>query len=430
MKKVVVVFFTIAICFSGQAQFSKLGKKLEKKAKDRLERKVDRTMDKGLDKVEEGIDGSTKGKKGKSQKNQGGKSTEKAKAEKKDGNADNQPQASAFKMTTKFDFVPGDNILVSENFTRDNVGDFPANWNTNGSGEIVLLGEGGDEKWARLTPNALYIPDLPSNLPEEYTIEFDLDANGLDHKTSSVSRFFILLEDNNMFKNPANMASVSIPLGQFGAFPINVQNRIDGERVIYNDVNADVRAALLSRPHISIAVNKKRLRMWINERKYVDVPRLIAENKLVSFKFRVKGTVDGKEDIFLSNLKIAEGGLDLRGQLLAEGRVSTNGILFNVNSDQVKPASYGVIRQIALAMQNSEGIKVKIIGHTDSDGDEDKNLILSKKRAESVKAILVDDFNIASNRLTVDGKGESSPMGPNDSPESKAANRRVEFIVQ
>lgn len=81
-------------------------------------------------------------------------------------------------------------------------------------------------------------------------------------------------------------------------------------------------------------------------------------------------------------------------------------------------------------MTENEDIKVKIVGHTDSDGDDASNLALSKKRAESVKKALSSQFGINEKRMTTDGMGESQPVSPNTSPEGKANNRRVEFIKQ
>jgi Outer membrane protein and related peptidoglycan-associated (lipo)proteins len=72
--------------------------------------------------------------------------------------------------------------------------------------------------------------------------------------------------------------------------------------------------------------------------------------------------------------------------------------------------------------------KVNIVGHTDADGKDADNLILSKRRAESVKANLVKNFGIDASRLETDGKGASQPVDNNTTPEGKANNRRVEFI--
>jgi len=73
-------------------------------------------------------------------------------------------------------------------------------------------------------------------------------------------------------------------------------------------------------------------------------------------------------------------------------------------------------------------VKVKIIGHTDADGDDGNNLALSKKRSESVKEALSKDFGIDKSRLETDGKGESEPASANTTAEGKANNRRVEFV--
>ena len=57
-------------------------------------------------------------------------------------------------------------------------------------------------------------------------------------------------------------------------------------------------------------------------------------------------------------------------------------------------------------------------------------LLLPKERAQTVKNVLIKDFNIDGSRLTIDGKGEDFPIADNNSAEGKAKNRRVEFIKQ
>jgi outer membrane protein OmpA-like peptidoglycan-associated protein len=68
------------------------------------------------------------------------------------------------------------------------------------------------------------------------------------------------------------------------------------------------------------------------------------------------------------------------------------------------------------------------VGHTDSDGDDAKNLDLSKRRAANVKNSLAKDFAIDASRIQTDGKGETEGVAPNTTSEGKAKNRRVEFI--
>src|SRR5690606_11025823 len=132
-------------------------------------------------------------------------------------------------------------------------------------------------------------------------------------------------------------------------------------------------------------------------------------------KFNVIGLNDDTEKIFISNLKIAEGGEDLRRTLLSEGKISTNGILFNSGSSQIKPQSMGIVLQISQVLQQDGNLKLQIVGHTDADGDSQSNLTLSKERAQAVKTALVEHYNISEDRLQTDGKGQSSPVADNKS---------------
>jgi len=130
----------------------------------------------------------------------------------------------------------------------------------------------------------------------------------------------------------------------------------------------------------------------------------------------------------VSNIKIAVGAPDMRSKLITEGKLVTYGIYFDVNKDVVKPESYGTLKGIANVLKENPGVKVKILGHTDSDGADADNLDLSKRRSASVKNELTSIFGINSSQIESDGMGETNPVAPNDKPVNKALNRRVEFI--
>lgn len=132
--------------------------------------------------------------------------------------------------------------------------------------------------------------------------------------------------------------------------------------------------------------------------------------------------------LFISNIKIATGLPDTRHKLIDEGKFSTTGILFDVNAATIKPESNGVLKEIAAVLNEHKDLRVKITGHTDSDGVDAANLELSKKRAEAVKAALVKDFGVDGASLETDGKGETKPVVDNRTKEGKAQNRRVEFV--
>ena len=180
--------------------------------------------------------------------------------------------------------------------------------------------------------------------------------------------------------------------------------------------------------HISVWRQRQRVRVYINQEKVWDMPRgLAASAKLNSIFFSIP-EAEATNTYYLTNLRVATGAPDTRNKILTEGKWVSHGILFDVNSDRIKAESYGSLKEIAGVLTENTDLKVQIVGHTDSDGDEAANLDLSKRRAASVKAALTREFAIDVGRMDTDGKGEGQPVDNNTTPAGKANNRRVEFI--
>ncbi|MFY8025439.1 MAG: hypothetical protein ACOVNO_08825, partial [Sediminibacterium sp.] len=76
------------------------------------------------------------------------------------------------KATGKYDFVAGEKTLYFDDFSRVDIGDFPADINTNASGEIVTI-EGKEGKWLNLTKNGNFLFDAIKTLPDNFTLEFN-----------------------------------------------------------------------------------------------------------------------------------------------------------------------------------------------------------------------------------------------------------------
>ncbi len=109
-------------------------------------------------------------------------------------------------------------------------------------------------------------------------------------------------------------------------------------------------------------------------------------------------------------------------------RVAVYGIYFDFASATLKPESAPVLKEIADALKANPSWKLTIEGHTDDVGGQDYNLDLSKRRAQAVKAALVQTYHIAASRLTTVGYGYSRPKASNDTAEGRALNRRVELV--
>ncbi|KPM32610.1 Outer membrane protein-like peptidoglycan-associated (lipo)protein [Croceitalea dokdonensis DOKDO 023] len=430
-----ILVLTITLCSStAQGQFlKKLGKKAQKAAERTIERRVEneasKKTDQTLDSILEPRGGNQRtpqdkgSKDGNNQREQDMPTVDSPNTTSGNEVATENP---ALEIYSKFDFVPGDKTLFFDDFSNDFIGDFPAKWNTDGGGEVVTIGE---DNWFGMKMSSYFVPDV-GPLPEEYTIEFDLYTTGLDSQTSSQAMLHVILDESDNFGYGKNVVYAYLPFCQYIAQGIRMWGRKDGKVLVDNRISADIREIIKGRPHVSIAVNKQRFRLWINETKYVDIPRIVSEGKINTLKLEPVGFKDGKEQLFITNVKVSEGGIDLRRKLIAEGKISTNGILFKSGSATLKPESMGIIRQIYQVLQQDANLSLSIVGHTDSDGSDAMNMELSKKRADAVKTTLVTVYGVAGDRLLTEGKGASEPVADNTSADGKAQNRRVEFIKQ
>jgi len=109
--------------------------------------------------------------------------------------------------------------------------------------------------------------------------------------------------------------------------------------------------------------------------------------------------------------------------------VGRSGVNFSAGSATLDQPSEVVLTSVAATIKQVPGAKVEIVGYTDSDGTTESNLTLSQERADAVKTFLVGQ-GVPADSLTTLGKGEADPIVPNDTPENKAKNRRIELIVQ
>ena len=103
--------------------------------------------------------------------------------------------------------------------------------------------------------------------------------------------------------------------------------------------------------------------------------------------------------------------------------------MYDYNSDVLSKKSQFILREFSRFLKSNPSIRIMIQGHTDSDGDDAKNLDLSDRRAKGVKRYLVS-LGIDESRLEAKGFGEANPKAANDTPENKAKNRRTEFLIQ
>jgi outer membrane protein OmpA-like peptidoglycan-associated protein len=438
----------LGIFAPAQGIFKKIKEKVKNTSEQRVENTGDKVGNKAGDKIDAAVDSLLSGSLFK-KKNKGKDSKEleaeikrlkdsiaAANAAKAETAKDAAPAteaaagkgAVAFSSYGKFDFIPGEKIMAVEDFTEDAVGDFPAKWNTNAGGELVTLSNAAG-KWLKAPKSGVFYPEYINELPENFTFEYDMAVSkDFSNMLSGLNLFIAKIpagprvQFDQMFDNSAQ-AGVNIhPAGDMGSSDVWVFDDATN-KLVTNQTTLNIKAGEVV--HVSVWRQKSRLRVYVNETKVWDLPKAFMNEVKYTLLF---GANSFEGELFVSNLRLAIGAPDTRNKLITDGRFVTNGILFDVNKSSVKGESYGVIKEIATVLKDNAGIRVNIVGHTDSDGAADLNMKLSKERAESVKQILVSEFGIDAARLETDGKGSSDPIDKANTPTAKAANRRVEFI--
>jgi OmpA-OmpF porin, OOP family len=326
---------------------------------------------------------------------------------------------------SKYDFVPGDKVLFYDDFTEMAVGDFPPNWNTDASGEVVTtnLFPG---RWFKIIGEGSIALDEGMKLPDNYTIEFDVIPQPSDANDNGFDFGFYLYSA----VNPKDLSEGGAVPGTNGGVKMTFGYRsaYDAYDEVGYTISGTKENAVMevgNKYRLSFWVQKTRLRVYLDQTKIFDLPKVF-KTGMVCNMMRFELWNSGSP--MITNFRIAGGLPDLRSKLLTEGKLVSYGIYFDVNKDVVKPESYGTLKGIADVLKENPDVRVKIVGHTDADGADAANLDLSKRRGASVKAELVKNFGIDASRLESDGMGETKPVSPNDTPANKAMNRRVEFI--
>lgn len=420
MKAALTLLACFLYCITLQGQ--DILKRIEDRAKRKANERIDRTIDKGLDKADKSIDSSFSKK---DNKNKPGN------VEASTGAGSALPRVTVGQRSSFLDFVPGSQVIFEDRFEKDALMDFPANWNTTGTGRVITI-DGFPGRWFEVSHNSVVNPVLKKALPENCTIEFDLilldegerRAPNIDFGLTPVKD---ILKEDLYYKdkfyttirryNERNGRTLEYGLKEV------VGNR--NEFPLPSYVNKVLR--------VSMAVNKTRIRVYLDQTKILDLPRALTDPMRNNFFLNNGYVIPASElPMIIGNVRIASGDVDARSllikQLMEDGKAVTSDILFDVSSDVIKPASYDIIKQFGDALVANPSLKIKIVGHTDSDGGDAENLSLSQKRAAAVKMYITENFAVAGSRIQTDGKGEGQPVAANTSADGKAKNRRVEFV--
>jgi len=116
-------------------------------------------------------------------------------------------------------------------------------------------------------------------------------------------------------------------------------------------------------------------------------------------------------------------------QLLRVGRAVLDDLEFQVGSSNLTDGAYASLDDLAAFLREDPARRVVLVGHTDAEGSLENNLALSRKRAASVRARLVDELDVPAGQIDAQGVGYLAPLASNQTNEGRTKNRRVEVIL-
>ncbi len=394
-----------------EAQFGRLKEKIKAKAQAEAEEKMDLAVEKGFEELERRvvcvitdqacIDAAAEDGQGVVLTDEDGEQV--GELPPPDSPGALRPGEGAW---SNYDFVRGERILFADDFRAERVGNFPQRLEFHEGTLEVTEWNGG--RYLRATSRGGFIVNLPEALPERFTIEF------LAHQPhNSVTLYvYTLAPDETPGRTPKGDERAVVQVGRESGLHDRAETTTPA-------VNEDLAA-------VRIAADGDYMKVYVNEQRVANVPnaRVLRSDRLY---VRFASASNILPTLF-ADLVVAAGGLEMYDALMANGRVVTQGILFDTGSDRLRPESTPVLRQIAEMLAAYPDLALTIEGHTDDVGDDAANQVLSERRAEAVMGFLVEAHGVDAGRLDAVGLGESMPAVPGTSPEARQQNRRVELV--
>ncbi len=297
-----------------------------------------------------------------------------------------------------YDFVPGSRTIFYEDFSGDEVGDFPARMKLS-NGNLEVTNVKGQKLLRVAEAGEIYIV-LPEKLPERFTVE------AVYHSPTTAKPMAIYTGGN---KN------------RFGCYPASAF--VDAESKSGMKAPARAPSGFVS---CRFTVDTRYVRGYIDSARTANAPGVTIV-RTDTLHLQIPAGTDN-DPTMLASIRVADAGPKLYEVLSSKGRVSTHGIVFDEGSDHIRGESTPTLAEIGEMLQTHGPLSLTIENHTDSVGSAPANKTLSEKRALAVKQYLVSKYSIAATRMKTAGLGATKPVGPNTTAEGRQNNRRIELV--
>lgn len=278
------------------------------------------------------------------------------------------------------------------------------------------------------------VGELDSNLPEVFSLhavltekpKSDGAAGGLPEFTASLSSEGAVQLRGRLTDERSRDAVESFARARFGNDAVYVGTRLDPELPKGWPLRALAALEALGELHNGSATVRPDLvrieGVTGSTEASATISRILAQRLGEAEKFEIAVRYDAKLDPLL--------GLPTAEECVAEinGFLTAAKISFEPGSATITADGAGTLDKVAARMKDCSDFPMEVAGHTDSQGREEMNLVLSKQRAQAVIAALMERRVLTGN-LTAVGYGETRPIADNETEEGREANRRIEFSL-
>lgn len=304
-----------------------------------------------------------------------------------------------------YDFVPGEETLFYDDYSGDDVGNFPRRLEFEGGNMEIAEWQGA--RYLRSSDSGELAIPLPKVLPERFTVEMDVYHGARWYTWGYVTIRFVEQP------TPANSV-VRVNWTSGGLLgPREAISQVGQEK--FKDTFVPIR----------IMADGSYVKVYMGDKRVANVPNADLGR---ADKIWVSVPATDESPGYVGAIRVAAGGKKIYDALAASGRVATHGILFASGSAALRGESTPTLKEIGEMLKAHPDLALVIEGHTDNTGAAEANQALSGQRAEAVRAYLVSRFAIDESRLEAKGFGASRPVASNDTAEGRQQNRRVELV--
>ncbi len=327
----------------------------------------------------------------------------------------------------KMKFVPGDQVVYEEDFSKCPVGEFPEGFDKFwGAGECVKY---NNHIWfAPSTDGDFKIRKKINFGKGEFSIEFDY----LIYQDVGYAKLVIpiFMSDDPHKWDKEILASIEVG-GDKGGCEIRYYPELG--------VVERYKGCFRKKHHLALQVRRGQFRIFKDGRRLVSIPLKLKENyKITGFGLEwVEDT--NAYGLLVTNIRVARYSkpetkptpekLGIGVKKTKEGYKLTmpEKVLFDFNQFILKPAAKEALSSVSAFIVEHPAKKLIVTGYTDNVGSDEYNLKLSLQRAQSVADYLIYCEHLDPKLFKIEGKGKAHPIAPNTTEEGRAKNRRVEL---